>query len=485
MSAPRREPARAVLRRAAHAYRSGIIAAVPATVLTSGIAIFAGWPSPLEATAEQVMEWTPVGVAEFLLFHLGNAARPAALVGALAITMFVTGSAGVSRVLFGCGFMRQLIGTGLSSALLAGVFLSAIPSSNRAAGLCFVAALIICLAVASTPRRDVPGRRAFLQENLLMFGGIGALLTMFTVQPLLRALTLKRFFPFHAPAGLAVAGLTPLITPSGRFYQMDKVLQYPAIGPPSWILTIEGIVDKRVTLDYGALLTRHAVDRYVTVECVDNPVGGPLIGTALWTGVPVEDLLRLSGARGDTVVFQSADDYEESAPRAVLEQQGALIAYVMNGEALPRSHGYPARLILPGIYGFKSVKWITHLRVVNGSQAGNWHAHGWTEGAPVHTTTRIDVARREGSDILVAGIAFGGARGIRAVEVRANGGPWRRANLGMSLSFDTWVQWAVRLRGSGLARIEARAIDGDGVPQTPRRHAAYPDGSTGWASAEV
>jgi DMSO/TMAO reductase YedYZ molybdopterin-dependent catalytic subunit len=195
-------------------------------------------------------------------------------------------------------------------------------------------------------------------------------------------------------------------------------------------------------------------------------------------------LLSDVGARGDTLVFHSADRYAESVPRRDAERAGAMVAYAMNGVVLPRAHGYPARAIIPGLYGFKNIKWLERIEVAGGSYDDEWRGRGWT-AARIHTTTRIDVARRQAGSILVAGIAFAGNRGIRAVEVRANGGPWYRATLGPPLSDDAWVQWVARLPDHGTTTVDARAIDGTGRVQDARRRGAFPDGATGWASATV
>jgi DMSO/TMAO reductase YedYZ molybdopterin-dependent catalytic subunit len=209
------------------------------------------------------------------------------------------------------------------------------------------------------------------------------------------------------------------------------------------------------------------------------------MSTALWTGVSVAELLHEVGARGDHVTFHATDNYAESAPVTELLAAGALIALGMNGETLPREHGYPARVILPGVYGFKSVKWLTRLEVTAEPYAGLWHIHGWTDTAHIQTTTRIDVAHRQSGRLTVAGVAFAGRRGIRAVEVRVNGGRWRRATLGPRIGKQTWVQWATVFKGSMPARIEARAVDGNGTVQSAEHRGAYPDGSSGWASVDT
>jgi DMSO/TMAO reductase YedYZ molybdopterin-dependent catalytic subunit len=431
------------------------------------------------------MEWTPVPVAEFLLLHLSALARPAALLGALAVVMLTGGIAGLIAWLFGRDPISRPFGPVAVAAFLAMIFLVLIPGGDMRPPLLLVLTISALVSTLVPLHTYDGGRRDFLIRSGTILGGAALLLGLFSVRPLLGALSARRLFSFRPPRGMRLAGMPPLVTPSNSFYLMDKVLQYPQIGPPAWNLTIDGEVARALTLDYGSLLARHAVHRYVTLECVDNPVGGPLMSNGLWTGVPIEDLLREAGATGHTVVFHSSDDYRESAPRSALAEAGALVAYGLNGDVLPRSHGYPARLVLPGVYGFKSVKWLTHIEVTSSPDSGNWQAHGWDVEARVHTTARIDVARRGGASLILAGVAFAGTRGIRAVQVRVNGGPWRPATLGRALSHESWVQWAVRIRGRGPARVEVRAVDGSGAVQTGRVHGAYPSGATGWHSVSV
>jgi DMSO/TMAO reductase YedYZ molybdopterin-dependent catalytic subunit len=405
---------------------------------------------------------------------------------------------------------RRVAGLALAGAFLYAVFIRVIVPSGQAPELWLVGSYIVVLALLQSQLESSPAgattqpgsrvqirRRELLLRSGTVLGGAAILLALLSVQPLLRALATRRLFPYRPPRGLQVVGLADLVTPSDRFYVMDKVLQYPEIGPPGWRLVVEGEVARSFSLDFGALLARRAHHRYVTLECVDNPVGGSLIGNALWSGIDLEELLREAGARGDIVVFHAADRYTESVSRAELRAAGAMVAYAMNGAVLRREHGYPARLLLPGIYGFKNVKWLERIEVVHLPSAGDWRGQGWTETGRIQTTVRIDVARRTGrgdsrgarpgcgDEIVLAGVAFAGRRGIEAVEVRVNAGPWRRATLGPALSEASWVQWAVRLQAPGQARIEARAIDGEGRGQSGVRRGAYPDGATGWASVTV
>lgn len=471
--------------RISRGYQQGVLGAVLAAVLASCVAEFAGWPSPLEATGEALMESTPVPIAEFLLSHLGAAAGPAALLGALALAMLFGGIGGSLAALPGCGRARKIAGYLLSGTWMAFVLLHVVPPSDPNSGIVFICAFLGCLAAITSTRASPEGRREFITRTGVILGGATVLLGLLSVRPLLNALGSRQLFPFRPPRGIPVSGLADLVTPTDNFYIMDKVLEYPNVGPPGWRLAVQGAVRRPLLLDYETLLGKKSVSRYITMECVDNPVGGSLMGTALWTGVPVAEILREAGAGGDTIVFHSVDDYAEAAPRGAIEESGAVVAYGMNGHSLPRAHGYPARLILPGIYGFKSAKWLERIEVLHGPFGGHWQSHGWTVGANIHTTARIDVARREGGYIVVAGVAFAGRRGVNAVEVRVNGGPWLRATLGRPLSADAWVQWGIRLQGHGEATLEVRAIDGTDAVQSEVRHGAYPDGTSGWHSVTV
>jgi DMSO/TMAO reductase YedYZ molybdopterin-dependent catalytic subunit len=460
------------------------LASVPATVAVSLVAAFAGWPSPLEAPAENLMEWTPVPVADFLLVHAASMSRVLALLGALALTMLAGGAAGALYGLTGRTGPYRLGGATLAAGLLWIVLVPVASPHLRMSEVWLVVGIVVILLLSGRVP-SMPARRDFLLRSGVILGGAVALVALLAIRPMIRTLAATRLFDFQVSHGFAVTGLAPVVTPTEHFYVMDRVLEYPEVGLSGWRLVIDGAVARPLSLDFSSLLNHPRRNSYATLECVDNPVGGPMIGNALWSGSLLVDLLKKAGAFGDTVAFEAADDYVETAPRRLLEASGALIAYAMNGELLPRSHGYPARLVLPGIYGFKSVKWLTRIHVVNGPAGGDWQAHGWTETAIVHTMTRIDVADRNGNEVLLAGIAYAGQRGIRAVEVRANGGPWRRATLGSALSHGSWVQWATRMRGSAPATIEARAIDGTGRIQTARRRDAYPDGSTGWDSISI
>lgn len=467
------------------AYQHGVVAAVVAAVTASLTAAIFAWPTPLESTAETLMKWTPLPVADFLLAHVSEVARPAAIMGALAIFMLFGGLAALLPASLPKSATGKIVGLALAGIFLWSVMVIILDPGTKEPVLWLIGSYLLALLLATRSKREVSNRREFIERTGIILGGAAVLVSLLSIEPLLHAAANKRLFPFRRRTGLRVEGITDLVTPRGQFYIMDAVLQYPELGPPNWQLTMDGAVERPAAFDYESLQRLPRVNRYITMECVDNPVGGRLISNALWTGVPIRHLLDVVGARGDTVVFHGADTYPESTSMRELIDRSAIIAYGMNGESLPREHGYPARLVLPGIYGFKSVKWLIRLEVVHGPQPGAWHSHGWTDTAVIHAGTRIDVAERVGGLVTLAGIAFAGNRGVAAVEVRANRGPWHRASLGTALSHETWTQWVIRWRGAGPATFEVRTIDGHGTVQTSWRRPPYPDGSSGWSRVTV
>jgi DMSO/TMAO reductase YedYZ molybdopterin-dependent catalytic subunit len=462
-------------------YQRGIAAAVPAVVVGSVVAIAIAEPSPLEAPAEWLMEWTPVPIASFLLLHAGTLANPAARLGALAVLLLFGGIANV---------MTAPIGRIGPRALVAALLFAGLPVAMFGAHLDVVLVLVagayaLALLGISTQSRAPEDRRDFLIRTGAVLGAAAVLLALPAVESLVSAAAVRRLFPFRPPPGMAVPGLATDVTPAAEFYVMDKTLDDPSLSVDAWYLGVSGHVSRSLHLGLHSLTTYPVHHRYVTLECVDNPVGGPLMGNALWTGVRVSDVLRQAGANGKSVVFEAADDYAESLPVAVIHRIDPLIAFGMNGETLSRSHGYPVRLVAPGLYGFKSVKWLTGLRVTDVDTPGGWAAHGWNEMPQIHTTARIDVARRSGQSILLAGVAFAGIRGVHSVQIRVNGGPWRTVHVAPALARTAWVQWVARFRQPGRCTVEARAVDGLGRIQAGLPHGAYPAGATGWHSVTL
>ncbi|MGH3442708.1 MAG: sulfite oxidase [Nitriliruptorales bacterium] len=301
--------------------------------------------------------------------------------------------------------------------------------------------------------------------------------------------------PVTAPppeATFDVPGLSPLVVPNDSFYRIDVNLVIPRIDADEWRLTIHGMVDRPYVLTCDEILEMPLVERYVTIACVSNEVGGDLIGNAAWTGVPLADLLDRAGVQdGATqIVGRAFDGWTAGFPTPAAFDREALLAVGMNGETLPLAHGYPARLIVPGLYGYVSAtKWITEIELTRFEDFDAfWIPRGWAKEAPIKTQSRIDVPRGrvEAGEIAIAGVAWAPNIGIDRVEVRVDGGPWRDAELAASLDEDSWRQWRLAwVADPGTHEIQARATDATGHTQTERLAPPAPDGATGYHTVRV
>ncbi|MGW4849352.1 molybdopterin-dependent oxidoreductase [Nocardia brasiliensis] len=292
-----------------------------------------------------------------------------------------------------------------------------------------------------------------------------------------------------------VSGLTEFVTPNDRFYRVDTALQLPALTSAEWRLRVHGLVERPREWDFDALRRRNAVQRMITLTCVSNEVGGELAGTAVWTGYPLAELLAEVGVRpeADMLLSRSVDGFTVGTPvSAVLDGRDALLAVGMNGAPLPIAHGYPARLIVPGLYGYVSAtKWVIDLELTRFDRAeAYWTERDWAAQAPIKTASRIDVpasfATVPAGEVVVAGVAWAQHRGIEAVEVQVDDQPWQPATLAAEYSLDTWRQWTWRWRAEpGTHTLRVRATDRAGITQTDHRAPPFPDGSTGWHSRVV
>jgi DMSO/TMAO reductase YedYZ molybdopterin-dependent catalytic subunit len=302
----------------------------------------------------------------------------------------------------------------------------------------------------------------------------------------------RTLFPFTPPRprapGFPVAGMEPEVTPAAHFYLLSKNDVDPVVEPSSWYLRVTGAVDRPIELSYADLTGMPRADEYLTLRCVNNPPGGHLMSTAYWSGVPLATLLTHAGAHANAVAVKlhAPDGYDEIVPLAAAMGPGALLAYGMNGETLPRRHGGPARALIPGYFGFKNVKWVEAITVLTSVEQGYWARRGWT-AEQIHSVARIDTSRRTANGMLVAGVAFGGASGVSAVQARVDDGPWQSAILNTPpLSTMSWVQWRVELpMGAGSHTITARMVDGQGAPQIETSSNPQPGGATGLDSVRV
>lgn len=279
-----------------------------------------------------------------------------------------------------------------------------------------------------------------------------------------------------------------MFTPNDEFYRIDTALTVPQVPAETWQLDITGMVDRPLRLDYDDLLGRQIVERDITLTCVSNTVGGELIGTARWLGVRLDDLLAEAGIdpAADQVVGRSVDGYTCGFPVAALDGRDAMVAVGMNGEPLPLEHGFPARLIVPGIYGYASAtKWLTEIELTTFDRFDHyWVPRGYAAQAPIKIQSRIDTPR--GLDRIapgpfaIAGVAWAQPVGVEAVEVSIDDGPWQPADLGDPVNDSTWRQWRLAWDATpGRHTVSVRAIDRNGAIQTADRSEPLPDGATG------
>ncbi|MEV6555479.1 molybdopterin-dependent oxidoreductase [Nocardia sp. NPDC051756] len=301
--------------------------------------------------------------------------------------------------------------------------------------------------------------------------------------------------PIAPGADLRVPGLTPYLTSNADFYRIDTALIVPQLSKDDWSLRIHGMVDREIRLSWADLANRPVMERLVTLACVSNPVGGDLIGNARWLGYRLDELLAEAGPHpdADMVLSHSIDGFTAGSPLSVLtDGRDAMLAVGMNGEPLPVAHGYPARLVVPGLYGYVSAtKWVTELEVTRFDRAtAYWTRRGWSALGPIKTGTRIDTPRSRGrikpGRNTIAGVAWAQHRGIRSVEVQIDNGNWQPARLADEQSLDTWRQWTFDWDATpGPHTLRARSTDGPGNLQTADRADVVPDGATGYPSVTI
>ena len=356
------------------------------------------------------------------------------------------------------------------------------------------------------PRRAPwqPGRRSFLAASAVALGagGVGLLggRTLSERSSVSTALAHIRFPkaahpvpPLPSGVNLGIKGLSSFVTPNSSFYRVDTALILPQVAPQTWQLRIHGMVEREITINYHELLKRPLTEDWITLCCVSNPVAGPYIGNAKWLGASLADLLREARPRAgaDQLICTSTDGFTSGTPLAtVLDGRDALLAVAMNGAPLPVAHGFPVRMVTPGLYGYVSAtKWVTDIKVT--TFRGNfayWAQRGWSQRAPIKTESRIDVpvSSVSAGRTPVAGVAWAQHKGIDAVHVRVDRGPWQQARLAAVPGIDTWRQWAWEwdaTRGSHL--IEARATDATGYTQTALQEPPEPNGASGYPSVTI
>jgi DMSO/TMAO reductase YedYZ molybdopterin-dependent catalytic subunit len=301
--------------------------------------------------------------------------------------------------------------------------------------------------------------------------------------------------PLPAGTSLNIPNLSPFVTSNSSFYRVDTAIVLPQVDPQSWQLRIHGMVDREISISFAELLRRPLIEHYVTLTCVSDPVSGPYIGNAKWLGASLANLIRSARpqAGATQLLCTSVDGFTSGTPiEVVLDGREALLAVAMNGTALPVEHGFPARMVVPGLYGYVSAtKWVTDIKVTTyQAEVAYWAQRGWSAQAPIKTESRIDVplagASVKRGRTAVAGVAWAQHRGVAAVEVRVDGGSWQQAKLAAVPGIDTWRQWVWYWDATpGNHTIEARATDETGYTQTANQAPPEPNGASGYPLTNV
>jgi DMSO/TMAO reductase YedYZ molybdopterin-dependent catalytic subunit len=497
------------------------LAGVLAGALTLGVAtllaalmtktgLSTGTPSPVIAVGGVFVDNTPPWLKSFAVSTFGTNDKQALFVG---IAVVLTALCAVIGVL---GARRRTAGM-VAFALLGAIGALSAASRPHSGGLDILPTMIgiaaglwALSALWQEEDGGAEGTSVDRRRFLVMGGGIAAVAAMATaagqslgqraaqVAESRSAIRLpKAAEPVVVPPGaqLDVKGITPYVMPNEDFYRIDTALVVPQLDTAGWSLKVHGLVDREITVDWATLLTKPMQDALVTLMCVSNEVGGDLTGNALWTGWPVRELLKLAGPKpgADMVLSTSSDGWTAGTPLSVLtDDRSSLLAIAMNGQPLPPEHGFPVRLVVPGLYGYVSAtKWVTELKVTRfADDEGYWTPRGWSERAPVKTESRIDVPRSgdrvPAGTVAVAGIAWAQHRGIKAVEVRVDDGPWQAARLAEEPTVDSWRQWVLLWQAAkGNHTITVRATDAIGEVQTEQEAPPAPDGATGWHTITV
>ena len=476
--------------------------------------------SPHLAVGDTTIRLSPEWLVEFAKSTFGTADKPVLLAGMAVVLMLLAAAAGLAS--------RRRRTPGIAMITVLGVLgFLAVGSSPAFAALDLLAPAVslgvgttvfrrlhaLALRVEAEPDADLlRGRRSALSRRNVLIGtsgavgagalaaaGVGQVLSTVTtgsrdeVTQAIALATLTERAPAIPPtAAFPELGTPTFLTANTDFYRIDTALRVPTLSAADWSLRIHGMVDNEMTLTFADLLARPLVERTVTLLCVSNEVGGDLVSTSNFIGVDLREILLEAGVApgADQVVSTSSDRlWNAGTPTDVLLEpdRGALLAFGMNGEALPPEHGFPVRMVVPGLYGYVSAtKWVTDLEVTTFDATQTyWLQRGWARRAPIKTQSRIDVPRAFGGTragrVTIAGIAWSQPDGIGRVEVRVDGGPWQDAELATEVSGDTWRMWRATVElapGSHVAQV--RATDANGVTQTEAQADVIPDGATGW-----
>lgn len=484
--------------------------------------VLPGRPSPIVGIANQIINVTPAGVRESLISAVGTADKPILTAGIVAVILGLGAVIGARFRDSARAAWPVYLGLGLVVGFVAGVATAQIWSSlvvGLAGGVAGWATLALLLRTTIATTTDTDGsivvesqpalpRRTFLLASagvtVAAVAGVAVLSavrnrSLQAVESARDALRLpkpaKPAPPLPAGVGVDVPDMPPPVTPNDDFYRIDTALVPPTVKVASWTLTVGGKVDRPFTLSYQDLMSMPQVEQYVTLACVSNPVGGDLVGNALWQGVPLRALLERAGvaAGAEQIVAESVDGFTAAFPiTAAMDGRDAMVAVGMNGVPLPVNHGFPARLVVPGLYGYVSAtKWLREIRLTTvAEEVGFWIPRGWVADGTIEAASRIDVPRDGATvpagEVTVAGRAWHQRVPIGAVEVSVDEGPWQAAQLASSMGVDTWRLWSWKWSApAGGHELRVRMIDANGKVQSPAVRAPGPGASSGYQSVVV
>ena len=498
------------------ARRPGAWAGVAALALGLGVgeltaAVRRSWWSPLDTVADRFIDVVPAGVKDLAIALFGTGHRQALTVGMVLVLAAVASGAGMACRRRGPHVaLPAAVGLGLIAVVAA----ATAPGASVTAPLPAVVATVtggVALWWLTTPRTTPVGdhssptaaptsRRAFMASGAVLAAGAVAVAAGRWGQQRWSAAVQRAAVvlptPWRrrppVPANPPVPDLTSLITPNDRFFRIDTAFTVPRVDVSRWRLKVTGMVERELVWTFDELMARPHVEADITLACVSNEVGGDLVGTARWQGVLLAELLAEAGVQpdADQIVGRSVDGFTAGFPVRILDGRDALVAVGMNGAPLPAPHGFPARLVVPGLYGYVSAtKWLSEIELTRFDQVqGYWIDRGWAVEAPVKTQSRIDRpgTRLDAGPTVIAGVAWAPRAGIDAVEVQIDDGPWQQATLAGDLGVDVWRQWWLAWDATpGRHRLRCRALDGTGAVQTEQRRPVAPDGATGWHTRMV
>lgn len=505
---------------------AGIVAAMAAWAVSELAAAVLDTSAPLISVGDATVDLSPSWLKDAAIAMFGVYDKIALLVGMTAVLLLIAAVIGLVAM------RRRVVGMLAVAGLGVLGVLSVLTRRNDdalavapvlAATITGVVVLMLMVGVRRRDRRDPPvpdstpadgestpvgsaSRRGFLVTGAsvaaasAVTGSLGLFLGRGGSAEEARAAMRLPDPDFPLPplpdgVDFGVRGLAPFTTPNSDFYRIDTALTVPRVSPDDWSLRIDGMVDNPIDLDYDALLRLPLVEADITMTCVSNEIGGDLVGNTRWLGVRLGDLLREAGVHSDAdqILSTSTDGWTCGTPaEVVLDGRDAILAIAMDGEALPFRHGFPVRMVTPGIYGYVgSTKWLDRITLTRFDQEeAYWAQRGWAVRAPIKTMSRIDVPgpleNVPSGTTTIAGVAWAQQRGVDAVEISVDDGEWTEVELAEVPGIDTWTQWRTETNLTpGRHSVRVRATDGTGTTQTEERVDPIPDGASGWHTVQV